>query len=35
MAISIRREPITGNLLAGLVAVSAGIWIATSEAKAV
>ncbi|WP_407119002.1 DMT family transporter [Bradyrhizobium sp. LMG 9283] len=28
-------EPITGNLLAGLVAVFAGIWIATSEAKAV
>lgn len=28
-------EPITGNLLAGLVAVFAGIGIATSEAKAV
>ncbi|TCU76861.1 threonine/homoserine efflux transporter RhtA [Bradyrhizobium sp. R2.2-H] len=27
-------EPITGNLLVGLVAVFAGIWIATSEAKA-
>jgi drug/metabolite transporter (DMT)-like permease len=26
-------EPITANLLAGLVAVFAGIWIATSEAK--
>jgi hypothetical protein len=26
-------EPITPNLLIGLVAVFAGIWIATSEAK--
>jgi drug/metabolite transporter (DMT)-like permease len=28
-------EPITPNLVAGLLAVFAGIWIATSAAKAV
>lgn len=33
LAALLMGEPITANLLIGLVAVFAGIWIATSQAK--
>jgi drug/metabolite transporter (DMT)-like permease len=33
LATQLVGEPITPNLVLGLVAVFAGIWIATSEAK--